>query len=137
MSTLKATIGELILRARSGEELALHEHDEMVRAYAEELLDDWEHGSALSEDGRDFLMYVLQDYVFPGRRGRPGKTAQARDYEGAAINWGKQRKKDMIAAGHLADVAAERAAGMVLTKFPELQLAISTVRDRINRLPHR
>jgi hypothetical protein len=114
----KKKIAELIERAKRGEELPLHRDDEEVRAHAECLLEEWRQRLPLSEDDRDFLMEVLQAYVFPGRHGRFPKRLEARESEAQALAWGRRYKAELKARGYSVVEAADRTVSELRHRYP-------------------
>jgi len=85
-------------------------------AYAGELYKDWKQKLPLSEEGRDFLMYVLLDYELgPAIGGRlaneQAKAAKAQGLIGPVSEYRRLRKNKETAIV---------AAGIVARKYPQL-----------------
>ncbi len=109
---------ELGERALTGEGLGLHEHDEVVRAHLEWLLEDWRLGHPLSEDDRDLLMSVVQDYVLhsPLPPGRPLKPQEARDEFDAAIAVARSYRAKLVKRGLARKKATTQTVEMLRVK---------------------
>ena len=124
-------LGNLLARARSGEELHMHLHlderEALVRFDC--IVDAYENGCALEYGDLEFLIGIASNYTVPGQEGRPpGWCRDERQWElllaKALLDVGKEEYRAALGLERVRDDAKLRAHAVKLLKAHHPQTSI-------------
>jgi len=114
---------------REGRETVVTADDEGAFALLEGLFDDWRAGRPLEACDRDFLMYLVEEFVFFGKRkGRPNGKNQKRSLaQAAALAQFRDEYSEHKGKSGAIDAAVRRAKA-----HPDLKhLSPNTIKKRL------